>query len=93
MSKLIITPPTKKMMPMYQQNNAQKKQKKKSNSQNKYYQAPDIITQVNPSYLNNIIQPLNPHQLAFTPTNHSKLSKEEAFLLPQKSPEFHNKKT
>ena len=93
MSKLIITPPIKKMMPMYQQNNAQKKQKKKSNSQNKYYQAPDIITQVNPSYLNNIIQPLNPHQSAFTPTNHSKLSKEDAFLLPQKSPEFHNKKT
>ena len=93
MSKIMLRPSSKKLSPINQQNLAQKKVKKKSNSQNKYFQAPDIITQVKPSYLNNLIQPMNPHQSAFTPTNHSKLSKEEIFLLPQKAPEFSNKKT
>ena len=93
MSKLIIAPPTKKILPLCQQNSTQRKAKKKSNSQNKYYQSPDIITQINPSFLNHILQPINPHKSAFTPTNHSKLSKDDAFLLPQKSPEFYNKKT
>ena len=93
MSKIMLRPSSKKLSPINQQNISQKKGKKKSNSQNKFFQAPDIITQVKPSYLNNIIQPMNPHQSAFTPTNHSKFSKEEIFLLPQKTSEFLNKKT
>ena len=92
MSKL--RPSSKKLSPINQQNQlSQKKLKKKSNSQNKYFHAPDIITQVKPAYINNVIKPMNPHQSAFTPSNHSKLLKEEIFLLPQKSSEFHNKKT
>ena len=70
-----------------------RKKKKKSNSQNKFFQAPDIITQVKSSYINNILQPINHHQSAFTPTNHLKLSKEEIFLLSLKTSEFLNKKT
>ena len=95
MSKIMLRPSSKKLSPLNQQNqNAQKKsKKKKSNSQTKYFQAPDIITQVKPSYLNNFIQPMNPHKSAFTPSNHSNLLKEEVFLLPQKSSEFSNKKT
>ena len=91
MSKLMLRPTSKKLSPINQQN--QKKVKKKSNSQNKYFHAPDIITQVKPSYLNSFIKPMNPHQSAFTPSNHSKLLKEEKYLLPQKSSEFFNKKT
>ena len=94
MSKIMLRPSSKKLSPLSQNNSfSQKKINKKSNSHNKYFKAPDIITQVKPSYLNNFIQPINPHQSAFTPTNHSKLSKEEAFLLPPKSHEFSNKKT
>ena len=94
MSKLMLRPSSKKLSPLNQQSpTSQKKNKKKSNSQTKYFQAPDIITQVKPSYLNNFIQPMNPHQSAFTPSNHSNLLKEETYLLPQKSSEFCNKKT
>ena len=94
MSKLMLRPSSKKLSPLNQQGpTSQKKNKKKSNSQTKYFQAPDIITQVKPSYLNNFIQPMNPHQSAFTPSNHSNLLKEETYLLPQKSSEFYNKKT
>ena len=94
MSKIMLRPSSKKLSPLSQNNSfSQKKINKKSNSHNKYFKAPDIITQVKSSYLNNFIQPINPHQSAFTPTNHSKLSKEEAFLLPPKSHEFSNKKT
>ena len=93
MSKIIANTTLKKLLPIYNQNITQKKLKKKNNSQNKYFKTPDIITQIKPSYLNNIIKPLIPHQPAFTPNNHSKLSKENAFLLPQKSSEFYNKKT
>ena len=67
--------------------------KKRSNSSIKYQKTPDIITQVNPLYLNNFIKPINPHQLAFTPTNHSNLLQNKKMLLPQKSKEFINKKT
>ena len=45
-------------------------ERKRSNSQRKYQKAPDIITQVKP---NSFIQPPNPHQSAFTPTNRSNL--------------------
>jgi len=69
------------------------KSKKVSKSQIKYQKSPDIITQVNPLYLNNFIQPINPHQLAFTPTNHSKILQHKKLLLPPKSKEFFNKKT
>jgi Dullard-like phosphatase family protein len=67
--------------------------KKRSNSSIKYQKTPDIITQVNPLYLNNFIKPINPHPLAFTPTNHSNLLQNKKMLLPQKSKEFINKKT
>ena len=67
--------------------------KKRSNSSIKYQKTPDIITQVNPLYLNNFIKPINPHPLAFTPTNHSNLFQNKKMLLPQKSKEFINKKT
>ena len=69
------------------------KNKKHSTSQIKYQKAPDIITQVKPEYLNNFVQPFNPHKSAFTPTNHSKNLGQKKLLLPDKSPEFENKKT
>ena len=91
----MLRPSSTKLSPINQlnQNSQNKLKKKKSNSQTKYFQAPDIITQIQPSYLNNFIQPMNPHKSAFTPSNHSNLLNEEAFLLPQKSSEFSNKKT
>ena len=56
-------------------------QRKRSNSQKKYQKAPDIITQVKP---NSFIQPPNPHQSAFTPTNRSNLLNPKNLLLPPK---------
>ena len=64
-------------------------EKKRSNSQRKYQKAPDIITQVKP---NNFIQPPNPHQSAFTPTNRSNKLNSEKLLLPPK-PHNSTKKT
>ena len=94
MSNFILRPSSKRLLPITHQSFfSSKKNKKKSNSQYKYFQPPDIITQVKPSYLNNFIQPMNPHKSSFTPTNHSSIYQEEAFLLPQKSPEFNDKKT
>ena len=89
----MLRPSSKKIFPFKQQNQSAQKKKKKSNSQSKYFQAPDIITQMKPSYLKNFIQPMNPHQSAFTPSNHSNFLKDESFLLPPKSSEFANKKT
>ena len=66
---------------------------KRPNSQLKYQKIPDIITQVKPPGLNNIIQPVNPHKSALTPTNHSTNLIQNKNLLPQKSDEFLNKKT
>ena len=65
-------------------------ERKRSNSQRKYQNAPDIITQVKP---NSFVQPINPHQSAFTPTNRSNKLHSEKLLLPPKSKEFSNKKT
>ena len=65
-------------------------ERKRSNSQRKYQKAPDIITQVKP---NSFVQPINPHQSAFTPTNRSNKLNSEKLLLPPKSKEFSNKKT
>ena len=56
-------------------------EKKRANSQRKYQKVPDIITQVKP---NNLIQPLNPHQSAFTPTNRSCKLNSKKLLLPPK---------
>ena len=56
-------------------------QRKRSNSQKKYQKAPDIITQVKP---NSFIQPPNPHQSAFTPTNRSNILNPKKLLLPPK---------
>ena len=64
--------------------------RKRSNSQRKFQKAPDIITQVKP---NSFVQPVNPHQSAFTPTNRSNKLNSEKLLLPPKSKEFSNKKT
>ena len=64
-------------------------EKKRSNSQRKYQKDPDIITQVKP---NNFIQPPNPHQTAFTPTNRSNKLNSEKLLLPPK-PHNSTKKT
>ena len=70
------------------------KQKKKSKSQAKHINVPDIITQVKPLYLNNLILPLNPHLSSLTPSNHSNiLNYKEELLLPPKVKEFKNKKT
>ena len=55
--------------------------RKRSNSQKKYQKAPDIITQVKP---NGFIQPPNPHQSAFTPTNRSNVLNPKNLLLPPK---------
>ena len=57
-------------------------EKKRSNSQKKYQKAPDIITQVKP---NSFIQPPNPHQSAFTPTNRSNKLNAQKLLLPPKA--------
>jgi Dullard-like phosphatase family protein len=65
-------------------------ERKRSSSQRKYQKAPDIITQVKP---NSFVQPINPHQSAFTPTNRSNKLNSEKLLLPPKSKEFSNKKT
>ena len=65
-------------------------EKKRSNSQRKYQKAPDIITQVKP---NNFIQPFNPHQSAFTPTNRSIKLNSNKLLLPPKTSENPKKKT
>ena len=65
-------------------------ERKRSNSQRKYQKAPDIITQVKP---NSFVQPINPHQSAFTPSNRSNKLISEKLLLPPKSQEFANKKT
>ena len=65
-------------------------ERKRPNSQRKYQKAPDIITQVKP---NSIIQPMNPHQSAFTPSNRSNKLNSEQLLLPPKSAEFSQKKT
>ena len=64
-------------------------EKKRANSQRKYQKAPDIITQVKP---NSFIQPPNPHQSAFTPTNRSNKLNSEKLLLPPK-PHNSTKKT
>ena len=64
--------------------------RKRSNSQRKYQKAPDIITQVKP---NSFVQPVNPHQSAFTPSNRSNKLKSEKLLLPPKSRDLSNKKT
>ena len=64
-------------------------EKKRSNSQRKYQKAPDIITQVKP---NSFIQPPNPHQSAFTPTNRSNKLNSKKLLLPPK-PHNSTKKT
>ena len=94
MSNFMLRPSSKRLLPITHQSFfSSKKNKKKSNSQYKYFQPPDIIAQVKPSYLNNFIQPMNPHKSSFTPTNHSSIYQEDTFLLPQKSPEFTDKKT
>ena len=70
------------------------KPKKKSKSQIKYVKSPDIITQVKPLYLNNLILPLNPHIYSLTPTNLSNCQNDkEEPLIPPKEKEFENKKT
>ena len=89
MSNLIINATLKK-----NQNENEKESKKKSKSQIKYINAPDIITQARPSYLNNFVLPINPHDTSLTPSNHSnKLNDIEKYLLPPKSQQFINKKT
>ena len=75
------------------QNNLIFKFKKRSSSQTNYQKSQDIITQVNPTYLNNFINPANPHHSAFTPTNHSKILQNKKNLLPIKSKEYIDKKT
>ena len=72
----------------------EKEPKQKSKSQLKYIKASDIMTQAKPSYLNNFILPINPHESSLTPSNHSnKLNTKEEFLLPEKSEEYSDKKT
>ena len=72
------------------QDSEESTERKRSNSQRKYQKAPDIITQAKP---NSFVQPINPHQTAFTPTNRSNKLNSEKLLLPPKSQDFHNKKT
>ena len=63
------------------QDSEESTERKRSNSQRKYQKAPDIITQVKP---NSFIQPPNPHQSAFTPTNRSYKLNPQKLLLPPK---------
>ena len=71
------------------QDSEESSERKRSNSQRKYQKAPDIITQVKP---NSFIQPPNPHQSAFTPTNRSNKLNSQKLLLPPK-PHNSTKKT
>lgn len=71
------------------QDSEENSERKRSNSQRKYQKAPDIITQVKP---NSFIQPPNPHQSAFTPTNRSNKLNSQKLLLPPK-PHNSTKKT
>ena len=87
-------PPIKKNIMSRTKQEEESKQKKKSKSQMKYLKTPDIITQVKPLYLNNLILPLSPHISSLTPTNIcNKLNEKEEPLLPPKEKEFENKKT
>ena len=87
-------PPIKKNLTGRTKPEEESKQKKKSKSQMKYIKTPDMITQVKPLYLNNLILPLNPHVSSLTPTNIcNKLNEKEEPLLPPKEKEFENKKT
>ena len=72
------------------QDSEESTERKRSNSQRKYQKAPDIITQVKQ---NSFVQPINPHQSAFTPTNRSNKLNSHKLLLPPKSQEFSKKKT
>ena len=72
------------------QDSEESTERKRSNSQRKYQKAPDIITQVKP---NSFVQPMNPHQSAFTPTNRSNRLNSQKLLLPAKTQEFSKKKT
>ena len=63
------------------QDSEESTERKRSNSQRKYQKAPDIITQVK---ANSFIQPPNPHQSAFTPTNRSYKLNPQKLLLPPK---------
>ena len=63
------------------QDSEESTERKRSNSQRKYQKAPDVITQVKP---NSFIQPPNPHQSAFTPTNRSYKLNPQKLLLPPK---------
>ena len=93
MSNYFINAPTSKFIKINEENEKEE-QKKKSKSQLKYAKAPDIMTQAKPSYLNNFVLPINPHESSLTPSNHSnKLNNTEKSLLPPKSDEFSNKKT
>ena len=71
------------------QDSEESTERKRSNSQRKYQKAPDIITQVKQ---NSFVQPINPHQSAFTPTNRSNKLNSHKLLLPPKSQEFSKKK-
>ena len=87
-------PPIKKNIMSRTKQEEESKQKKKSKSQMKYIKTPDIITQVKPLYLNNLILPLSPNISSLTPTNIcNKLNEKEEPLLPPKEKEFENKKT
>ena len=90
MSKFNYKPKIISQIPI---NNQSTKNKKRASSQIKYQKAPDIMTQAKPTYLNNFVRPINPHQSAFTPTNRSKNLEQKNLLLPQKSLEFSDKKT
>ena len=92
MSNYFINSPLTKIIQNKLEEN--KESKKKSKSQFKFINAPDIITQVNPSYLNNFVKPINRQELSLTPSNHSnKLNNKEDYLLPPKSEENMSKKT
>ena len=89
-----MRPSSKKLMPINYTNQVSfKKVRKKPNTNQKYFSPPDLITQTKPFYLNNFLKPMNPHKSAFTPSNYSSKLKDQAFLLPKKSPEFSDKKT
>ena len=63
------------------QDSEESSERKRSNSQRKYQKIPDIITQVKP---NNFIQPPNPHQSSFTPSNRCNKLNPKKLLLPPK---------
>ena len=94
MSKIFKNRPPSKKLYLNNQSKSKKFLKKRSNSDNKYSPKPNLFTQMKPylDNMNNIITRQNALKGSLTSNNYSKILTPE-LILPNKSPEFDNKKT